>query len=106
MVDGRKRARLTCVDEFVIPNDAGQRTEILADAKAKRESALRHARTGSAGEEEYWLGIAGRMTEWIGHLERRDGDEIRLSGPARARPRHGIDLPAYARRSQAAAANS
>lgn len=79
-------------------HEAEQRAEILADARAKRESALRRARTGTVGEEEYWLRIAGRMTQWIEHLEHGEPAEIKRVGPACAWPRHGIDLPAYARR--------
>ncbi len=72
------------------------RSEILAEVRAKRESALRFARTGDAREEEHWLGVAARMTIWIQHLER--------SGAPPARWPHGtgdrirpIDLPQHAR---------
>jgi hypothetical protein len=49
------------------------RPHMLADARAKRETALRCARGADRRDEEFWLGIAGRMTEWIEHLESQPG---------------------------------
>ncbi len=74
------------------------RSEILAEVRAKRESALRYARGGNAREEEYWLGVAGRMTAWIEHLE-HDGARTMPSwaGLDRNGARPGIDLPPNAR---------
>lgn len=72
------------------------RCEILAEVRAKRESALRFARTGTAREEEYWLGVAARMTIWIQHLERSASPAARWPHGAADRLRP-IDLPQHAR---------
>lgn len=79
------------------------RAEVLADARAKRATALRFARTGNASEEEYWLRIADRMTTWIEHLE-RNAARAERSWPERIRgtARAGINLPPSARRSRPA----
>jgi hypothetical protein len=45
------------------------RAEMLCEVRAKREMALRCARAGNVREQEYWLRIVGRMTEWIEQLE-------------------------------------
>lgn len=71
------------------------RTQILTEVRAKREAALRSARGGNVSEEEYWLGIAARMTTWIEHLEQNAGRPVR---PWPMRDRLGIDLPPSARR--------
>jgi len=74
------------------------RAEMLCEVRAKRESALRLARTGDAAEEVYWLTVAGRMTVWIEQLEAKDGtgDLPRWPKPGVA----GIRLPLNAGRSR------
>ncbi len=72
------------------------RNDILTDARAKREAALRIARTGTAGEQEHWLDVAGRMTIWIEHLEQGNARPARLPHGANDRVRP-IDLPSHAR---------
>lgn len=59
------------------------RAHMLCEVRAKRERALRNARGGGGRDEEYWLRIAGRLTEWIAHLEHRDGEREVLIGVRR-----------------------
>lgn len=74
------------------------RSDILAEVRAKRESALRYARGANPREEEYWLGVAGRMTAWIEHLEHDGARTVPLwPGGGRNGARAGIDLPPNAR---------
>ncbi len=67
----------------------------MAEARAKQASALRDARSGGV-REEYWLRIAGQMTEWIEQLERNRATH---AGSGLRRPfmadtgRAGIRLP-------------
>ena len=81
------------------------RTEILVDVRAKRESALRLAVAGNPGEQEYWLHIASRMTEWIERLEDPRGARNMPVAPYGAGgARVAIDLPPSARPARAPAA--
>ena len=81
------------------------RAEMLCEVRAKRETALRCARSGDCREQEYWLTVAGRMTAWIAHLEEEAGipaapdrckRDVANLGP-------GIVLPRQARRGGARA---
>ena len=47
------------------------RTEMLTEARAKQAVALRAAQIGKVDEQEYWLGVAGRLNQWIGLLEKQ-----------------------------------
>jgi hypothetical protein len=78
------------------PIDAN-RTEMLVEVRAKREAALRLARTLNAREEEYWLGIAGRMTTWIEHLEKHGAMRAVPMRANHGGGRTGIELPPNAR---------
>lgn len=70
------------------------RAEMLSEVRAKREMALRSARNGDLREEEYWLRIAGRMTEWIAHLEEQNGGHPRAAvDHANGNGHIGIELP-------------
>ena len=75
------------------------RAQMLCEVRAKRERALRNARGGGGREEEYWLRIAGRLTEWIAHLERHDGERAVLIGVGRNPNAEslGIRVPALPR---------
>lgn len=72
------------------------RNDILTDARAKREAALRVARTGTVSEQEFWLDVAGRMTIWIEHLE-HNGTRVARWPPHIGERGTPIDLPPHAR---------
>ncbi|HEX4043490.1 MAG TPA: hypothetical protein VHY10_17460 [Xanthobacteraceae bacterium] len=62
------------------------RAEMLCEVRAKRETALRCARTGDFREQEFWLAVVGRMTTWIEHLEMHDAtDAVAPTQPKAAR---------------------